>query len=685
MINAKNEVKTLFVSTTYTIENNVITFEYNTYTENFLNLIKQKNTRINIEISFKQGEKQYLILRDYALVNPRAYIEGVPPGPIDDYYTKTEVDNLFTSKADFDSLSGIVSGDIDNLATNYWTKQEVAAAIAQIQTMKIVVVQELPPIEEAEEYTVYLVPSSSSTVSNVYDEYLVINHQWECIGSTAVDLSQYALLSGGNTFVGDQTVNGHVTLSYLRSLAIGDTTAKGYNCLTLGGGKCNNWFSAAIGQGTEALGQGAYAIGAGIKVEGNSGWGHYRDVSVGVGAYNQTLSGLFIVGNGTSNNDRSDALVIDYNGNTTLSGTLKAPLADIDNITLSGAYPNTSVKCKGSLIAWRYGLPELSNSGGNLLGASRMTINNSRHCCIIGDGGGSAQVNNASNCFVVANGSGTKQVSFDDRISIWNETSNVFKVDNSGNTTLSGLLTAPSGNFDYITLSGSPVMPTSGTVDELNVTVKDYMFHEVPINVMNRSNATLTFGDNQWIKGTYGHRTIVTGKQYVQLSCPYNNLTLSESSFSLGGGNVGDFFRFPIHGNDIEKVGPFDVRGSVRWTGDTIETVSGTIFDPGMNKVLKHTLAEGESLTINRSISQNALVGALRTTKQFDFEIHLIQPSTAVNFTFDNTVIWGDGINFSSQNPEPSMNQANIEYCIVIRWDGTDLLANLAYTKEITA
>ena len=181
-----NSNKLLFLSKQYTINEDEITFNVDTYTENYLKYINEFRTPFNLEFgAFSNSKKVFLL--DKAFANPRVYLEGTPPIHIDDYYTKDEIDSI--------------------LSTNYWTKYEVAQAIAEIQTMDIEVLSALPPIEEAKEYTIYLVPSQDQEQGNVYDEYLVINGAYECIGSTAVDLSQYATkdslsaylqLSGGN-------------------------------------------------------------------------------------------------------------------------------------------------------------------------------------------------------------------------------------------------------------------------------------------------------------------------------------------------------------------------------------------------------------------------------------------------------------------------------------------------------
>lgn len=96
----------LFLSTTYTVsEDNVINFTVDTYTEPFLTQIKKKNTEINVEISIKfEDGHQKLLLRDYAYACPRVYIEGVPPTPVESYYTKTQVDDLISN---YQPLSGM--------------------------------------------------------------------------------------------------------------------------------------------------------------------------------------------------------------------------------------------------------------------------------------------------------------------------------------------------------------------------------------------------------------------------------------------------------------------------------------------------------------------------------------------------------------------------------------------------
>ncbi|MBE6373964.1 MAG: hypothetical protein E7055_18075 [Lentisphaerae bacterium] len=116
--------------------------------------------------------------------------------------------------------------------------------------------------------------------------------------------------------------------------------------------------------------------------------------------------------------------------------------------------------------------------------------------------------------------------------------------------------------------------------------------------------------------------------------------------------------------------------GSIQ-TGDEIATLTGTAITPQHGAIFRKTLAASDAFTIDTS--------GLNATKQVTFELHLIQPSTAVTFTLPNTLLWPDLDHFASGNQPPAMGEADTLYCIVIRWDGDDLLANLAYSKEVSA
>lgn len=76
--------------------------------------------------------------------------------------------------------------------SKFQTEAEVAASIAEAAFLKIEIVSTLPDASEAESNTIYLVPASGSTSeSDIYDEYVVIDGVWERIGSTAIDVTLF--------------------------------------------------------------------------------------------------------------------------------------------------------------------------------------------------------------------------------------------------------------------------------------------------------------------------------------------------------------------------------------------------------------------------------------------------------------------------------------------------------------
>ena len=77
--------------------------------------------------------------------------------------------------------------------SGYQTQSEVntliGTAIGNINQFNVAVVQSLPT-QDIDAHTIYFL-SNSGAGTNVYDEYMYINNNWECIGSTTIDLSNY--------------------------------------------------------------------------------------------------------------------------------------------------------------------------------------------------------------------------------------------------------------------------------------------------------------------------------------------------------------------------------------------------------------------------------------------------------------------------------------------------------------
>lgn len=87
--------------------------------------------------------------------------------------------------------SSNVGDAISTLTNLYASKDYVETAIRGAETglLKRAVVQELP-VSDIDDNTIYMVAKTGST-GDIYDEYLYVNSNWEHIGSTDVDLTNY--------------------------------------------------------------------------------------------------------------------------------------------------------------------------------------------------------------------------------------------------------------------------------------------------------------------------------------------------------------------------------------------------------------------------------------------------------------------------------------------------------------
>lgn len=113
----------LFISKEYSIDNDIITFDVDTYTEPFLSEITKRNTEIQIELGTNTNGVQTVLLRDFAFAQPRVYIEGLNPGKVDfgDYYTKGEVDSLLSN----------IKPDL----SDYYNKEEIDGTVQQLNEL----------------------------------------------------------------------------------------------------------------------------------------------------------------------------------------------------------------------------------------------------------------------------------------------------------------------------------------------------------------------------------------------------------------------------------------------------------------------------------------------------------------------------------------------------------------------
>ena len=85
-------------------------------------------------------------------------------------------------------------GDKPLKGIDYCTEEEkqelINEILSQVNQFSVEVVSELP-IEEIRDTIIYFVPKENGKQRDVYDEYIYINNDWEHIGTTEIDLSNY--------------------------------------------------------------------------------------------------------------------------------------------------------------------------------------------------------------------------------------------------------------------------------------------------------------------------------------------------------------------------------------------------------------------------------------------------------------------------------------------------------------
>lgn len=91
--------------------------------------------------------------------------------------------------------NGVISAqsEIDDTSTGLtktWSASKIKAALDAVNSLKKEIVNALPT-QDIDSNTIYLVPKATAGTDDVYDEYLYINNNWEHLGDTSIDLSNY--------------------------------------------------------------------------------------------------------------------------------------------------------------------------------------------------------------------------------------------------------------------------------------------------------------------------------------------------------------------------------------------------------------------------------------------------------------------------------------------------------------
>lgn len=140
---------------------------------------------------------------NYAIAQEISARIGTRPVPFDSVYsiclaiyqelggTEDNFDSVYSILLEILPLATEAANVIDDsiiTTTKTWSSSKIASELANAG-FDTAIVQTLPVSGDA--HTIYFVPSSESGATDVYDEYMWIDSQWEKVGSTRLDLSEY--------------------------------------------------------------------------------------------------------------------------------------------------------------------------------------------------------------------------------------------------------------------------------------------------------------------------------------------------------------------------------------------------------------------------------------------------------------------------------------------------------------
>ena len=122
-------------------------------------------------------------------------LQGALDGKANTVHTHTtaQVDGLDTALAGKADKSTTLAGyGIGDAYTKGQTDSAIATAVAAAPHLKRTIVEQLPDEGEADENTIYMVGTGAGSEDSAYEEYMLINGAFERIGTSDVDLTNYA-------------------------------------------------------------------------------------------------------------------------------------------------------------------------------------------------------------------------------------------------------------------------------------------------------------------------------------------------------------------------------------------------------------------------------------------------------------------------------------------------------------
>lgn len=150
-------------------------------------------TAIKGQITTINGEGEGSIKK--ALNDAKSYTDTIAAGKANVEHTHTidDVTDLQTALDGKANNATTLEGyGITDAYTKSATDSAIAAAVAAAPHLKRTIVEQLPDTGEADENTIYMVGTGAGSEDSAYEEYMLINGAFERIGTSDVDLTNYA-------------------------------------------------------------------------------------------------------------------------------------------------------------------------------------------------------------------------------------------------------------------------------------------------------------------------------------------------------------------------------------------------------------------------------------------------------------------------------------------------------------
>ena len=244
------------------------------------------------------------------------------------------------------SSNVIYDGDAGVTTTLNSKIQSIFTAIGDINSFEIALVNALPT-ENIDDHTIYFVPNSQD--ANTRDEYMYVNNQWELIGSTTIDLSDYP------TYDDITVTQGLTTGIPAATITVGNTSTIIYS---------NN--NDSVYQEPLLYGSGNMPIALACGETCTDSIKYSQDIKIQQGNGTSRHSLIQI----TDNGDFNKIALLDYNS-LTLSddNTSTHNLATISPITLT-ATRNYKLPDKSGTVALTSDIPSITATAGLTTGVT---------------------------------------------------------------------------------------------------------------------------------------------------------------------------------------------------------------------------------------------------------------------------------------------------------------------------